>query len=62
MSKVLTIEFWLFALAGLIVAAALIAVVHQLPFAGKVFLFLAVTWMVLAIVWMLKVIFRRVRG
>ena len=62
MSKVKTLEFWLFAIAGLIVVAALIAVAHRLPFAGQVFLFLSVTWMVLAIVWMFREIVRKVRG
>jgi hypothetical protein len=62
MSILKTIEFWLFALTALIIAAALIAVVHKLPFAGQIFLFLAIAWMVLAIVWMFKEIVRRVRG
>ena len=61
MSILLRLEFWLFAIAGLIVGAAMVAVVHKLPFAAQVFLFLSIAWVILAIAWMFKMILRRVR-
>jgi hypothetical protein len=62
MSIFLRLEFWLFAIAGLIIGAAMIAVVHELPFAAQIFLFLSIAWVILAILWMLKQIVRSVRG
>ena len=61
MTILLRLEFWLFAIAALIVGAAMVAVVHELPFAAQVFLFLSVAWVILAILWMFKQIVRRVR-
>ena len=62
MSIFLRLEFWLFAIAGLIIGAAMIAVVHELPFAAQVFLFLSIAWVILAILWMFKQVVRSVRG
>ncbi len=62
MSILLKLEFWLFAIAALIIGAAMVAVVHKLPFAAQVFLFLSIAWVVLAIAWMFKTIFRGIRG
>ncbi len=57
----LKLEFWLFAVAALIIGAAMVAVVHELPFAAQVFLFLSIAWVILAILWMFKQIVRSVR-
>jgi hypothetical protein len=62
MSKVKTIEFWLFALAALFVVAVFLSVFDKMSFDGRVFLILVVAWMVLAVAWMFKEIVRRVRG
>ncbi len=62
MSKVKTLEFWLFALAGLIVAAAVLAGVEQITFAGRAIPVLALAWMFLAIAWMFRAFLRWVRG
>jgi hypothetical protein len=40
----------------------MIAVVHELPFAAQIFLFLSIAWVILAILWMFKQIVRSVRG
>ncbi len=61
MRIVKTIEFWLFALAGSIVIAVMLAVVERSSIAGKAIPYLAVAWMILAIAWMLKAIVSRVR-
>ena len=62
MSIFLRLEFWLFAIAALIIGAAMIAFVHELPFAAQVLLFLSIAWVILAILWMFKQIVRSVRG
>ncbi len=61
MSKFLRLEFWLFAIPGVVVVAALLAGADRIALAGKVIPYLAVLWMVLAIAWMFKTILRRVR-
>ena len=61
MSRLLRLEFWLFAIPGLVVIAALLAGPERIAFAGRVIPYLAVVWMVLAIAWMFRVILRRVR-
>jgi hypothetical protein len=55
------IEFWLFALAGSILVAVVLAVGERSSMAGRAIPYLAVAWMILAIVWMLKTIVQRVR-
>jgi hypothetical protein len=57
-----TIEFWLFALAGAIFVAVVLAVGERNYAAGKAIPYIAVVWMVLAIVWMLKTIVSRARN
>ncbi|MFZ1109396.1 MAG: hypothetical protein WAN43_13765 [Rhodomicrobium sp.] len=56
-----TIAFWLFALAGSIVVAVVLAVGERSSLAGKAIPYLAVAWMILAIVWMLKTLVQRAR-
>jgi hypothetical protein len=61
MSMIKSLAFWLFALAGSIVVAVVLAVGERSSLAGKAIPYLAVAWMILAIVWMLKAIVQRVR-
>ncbi len=61
MSRLLRLEFWLFAIPGLVTVVAFLAGADRISFAGRVIPYLAVIWMVLAIAWMFKVILRRVR-
>ncbi len=61
MSRLLRLEFWLFAIAGLIVGATLLAGPGRNSFAGHAIPYLALVWMVLAIAWMFKTILRRAR-
>ncbi len=61
MSRLLRLEFWLFAIPGLVTIAAFLAGPEGIKYAGKAIVFMAVVWMILAIVWMFKVILRRVR-
>jgi len=62
MSRFLRLEFWLFAIPGLVVIAALLAGADRITYAGRVIPYLAIVWMILAVAWMFKMIVRRVRG
>ena len=62
MSYFLRLEFWLFAIPGLVTIAAFLAGPERLRYAGQVIVFMAIVWMILAIAWMFKVILRRLRG
>jgi hypothetical protein len=63
MSRFLKLEFWLFAIPGLIVISVIAASSSgALTYAGRVITYLAIVWMILAVAWMFKMIVRRVRG
>ncbi len=61
MSTFLRLEFWLFAIPGIVAVVAVLAGAEQISFAGRIIPYLAVVGMVLAIAWMFKMILRRVR-
>ena len=58
MSKILAVEFWLFAIPAVAVIAAVFAGAGII---GRAIPYLAAVWLILAIAWMFKVIFRRAR-
>ncbi len=61
MWRFLRLEFWLFAIPGLVAIAAVLAGADRIALAGRAIPYLAVVWMVLAIAWMFKTILRRAR-
>jgi hypothetical protein len=62
MTRVKTIEFWLFALPVIFVAVALFGGFDRVSFARPFIAAVAVTWMLLAIAWMFRELLRWIRS
>jgi hypothetical protein len=62
MTKVKTIEFWLFALPALFVLVGLLVGFDRILFARTFVINISVAWMILAIAWMFRELWRRIRN